>query len=99
MVLGFELRRRCNDGGFVPLGVIVWVSSVVTDALAAAGFDAEMMSARIQEQAVKNKLIAATEAAVARGVFGVPTFFIGTEMFFGQDRLDLIEQTLSVASS
>lgn len=73
--------------------------SVVTDALAAAGFDAGMMSARIQEQAVKNKLISVTEAAVARGVFGVPTFFIGTEMFFGQDRLDLIEQTLSVASS
>ena len=69
-----------------------------TDALDAAGFDAGIMSARIQEQAVKNKLIAVTEAAVARGVFGVPTFFIGTEMFFGQDRLDLIEQTLSVAS-
>ena len=47
---------------------------------------------------IKGKLIAATEAAVARGVFGVPTFFIGTEMYFGQDHLDFIETALSAAA-
>jgi 2-hydroxychromene-2-carboxylate isomerase len=72
--------------------------SAVADVLDAAGFDAEVIFARIQEPTIKGKLIAATEAAVARGVFGVPTFFIGTEMYFGQDHLDFIETALSAAA-
>jgi 2-hydroxychromene-2-carboxylate isomerase len=41
---------------------------------------------------VKAELVANTEAVVARGAFGVPTFFIGTEMWFGKDRLrDVVE--------
>jgi len=44
-------------------------------------------------------LLAATEAAASRGAFGVPTFFIGTEIFFGQDRLDTIEAALSARIS
>ena len=43
---------------------------------------------------VKAKLIALTEAAVARGVFGAPTMFVGNEMFFGQDRLDFVREAL-----
>ena len=39
----------------------------------------------------KARLKANTEAAIARGVFGAPTFFVGGEMFFGQDRLDWVE--------
>ena len=69
--------------------------AVVAEVLSGAGIDGEMMFARGQEQAIKDKLIAATEAAVARGVFGVPTFFVGAEMFFGQDRLDLVETALT----
>ncbi len=68
--------------------------AAVAAALSAAGFDAERLFARTQEQDIKNALIAATEAAVTRGVFGVPTFFVGAEMFFGQDHLDLVEQAL-----
>jgi 2-hydroxychromene-2-carboxylate isomerase len=68
--------------------------AVVATALEAAGFDAERVFARIRVREIKDGLIAATEAAVARGVFGVPTFFVGTEMFFGQDHLDLVEQAL-----
>jgi 2-hydroxychromene-2-carboxylate isomerase len=41
---------------------------------------------------VKAELVANTEAAVARGVFGIPTFFVGDEMFFGKDRLGQVEE-------
>ena len=37
------------------------------------------------------------QAAVARGVFGVPTFFVGDEMFFGKDRLGQVEEALAQA--
>jgi 2-hydroxychromene-2-carboxylate isomerase len=50
--------------------------------------------ARIERLDVKEKLKANTEGAVARGVFGAPTFFVGGEMFFGQDRLDFVEERL-----
>lgn len=48
----------------------------------------------INMQEVKDKLKATTEEAVARGVFGAPTFFVGDQMFFGQDRLLFVEQLL-----
>jgi 2-hydroxychromene-2-carboxylate isomerase len=44
---------------------------------------------------VKAALRATTEEAVARGVFGAPTMFVGTEMFFGQDRLDAVRDALA----
>lgn len=62
--------------------------------LADAGLDPEDWAARAQEQAVKDRLKATTEEAVERGVFGAPTFFVGEEMFFGQDRLDFVEEAL-----
>lgn len=61
----------------------------------AAGFDPAHYLARTGEPAIKNKLKAVTEEAVSRGVFGAPTFFVDdTEMFFGQDRLDFVEEAL-----
>ena len=65
---------------------------VIAEVLRAAGFDPAGMLAAIQQQDVKDKLKAVTEEAVSRGVFGAPTFFIGKEMFFGQDRLDFVEE-------
>ncbi|HEX5676851.1 MAG TPA: 2-hydroxychromene-2-carboxylate isomerase [Alcanivorax sp.] len=62
--------------------------------LAEAGLDPEHWAARAQDQAVKDRLKATTEEAVERGVFGAPTFFVGEEMFFGQDRLDFVEEAL-----
>lgn len=59
--------------------------------LANAGFDAAVTLARAETPVVKDALRAATDAAVARGVFGAPTFFVGDEMWFGQDRLDWVE--------
>ena len=66
----------------------------IAAALTAAGLDAQRLFARIQEQPIKDKLREATEAAVARGVFGAPTFFVGEDLFFGQDRLDFVEEAL-----
>ena len=44
---------------------------------------------------IKDKLKANTQGAVDRGAFGIPTFFVGDEMFFGKDRLGLVEEELS----
>ena len=51
--------------------------------------------AQMQDPEVKAKLISNTEAAVERGVFGIPTFFVNDEMFFGKDTLWQIEELLS----
>lgn len=67
---------------------------VLVDVLGAAGLDARHILARTGEDAVKARLKAYTEAAVARGVFGAPTFFVNDEMFFGQDRLEFVEDAL-----
>jgi 2-hydroxychromene-2-carboxylate isomerase len=69
-------------------------ATVVEQVLADAGLDAGALIARSQDPAVKAELVANTEAAVARGVFGAPTLFMDGAMYFGQDRLDFIEQAL-----
>lgn len=51
---------------------------------------------RIDDAAIKEELKANTEEAVARGAFGAPTFFVGDEMFFGNDRLDFVRDALGV---
>jgi 2-hydroxychromene-2-carboxylate isomerase len=70
---------------------------VVSRVLAAAGLDAPRILAATQEPEIKQALRAATEAAVARGVFGAPTFFVGEHMHFGQDRLPYVEELLGAA--
>jgi 2-hydroxychromene-2-carboxylate isomerase len=60
--------------------------------LTSASLDAAQFAARITDDAVKQALITATDEAIERGVFGAPTFFVGEEMFFGQDRLDFVEE-------
>ena len=64
---------------------------VVVRVLTAAGLDGAALVAATQDPEVKAELVANTEAAVQRGVFGIPTFFVGDEMFFGKDRLDQVE--------
>ena len=61
----------------------------------APALDAEEFRALTERDDVKARLKATTEAAVERGVFGAPTFFVGDEMFFGQDRLDFVEEALA----
>ena len=67
---------------------------VVADVLSKAGIDATDFMNRIGQPEVKARLKAITEEAVARGVFGAPSFFVNGEMFFGQDRLDFVDAAL-----
>jgi 2-hydroxychromene-2-carboxylate isomerase len=55
---------------------------------------ADALLARAAEPDVKQELIANTERAVARGVFGSPSFFVGDELFFGKDRLREVEEEI-----
>ena len=80
----------------------MWVQSrkmddpeVVSDTLITCGIDPEQLFARIGDQAVKDKLKTNTERAAERGAFGAPTFFVGRNMFFGQDRLDFVSESLT----
>jgi 2-hydroxychromene-2-carboxylate isomerase len=68
---------------------------VVAEALAAAGFAPAEIMALAADAEVKQALIRNTEEAVARGVFGAPTFFVGEAMFWGQDRMDAVAEALS----
>ena len=67
---------------------------VVAEVLTAAGLDARAILEATQDPAVKAELMANTEAAAERGAFGIPTFFVGDEMFFGKDRLGQVEEEL-----
>lgn len=60
-----------------------------------AGLDGAALLARADDPGVKAALIANTEAAVARGVFGIPTFFVGEEMFWGKERLAQVAAALA----
>jgi 2-hydroxychromene-2-carboxylate isomerase len=60
----------------------------------AAGLDSAKLLAAAQSDPVKQKLADNTAAAVARGVFGIPTFFVGGEMFFGKERLGQVEEAV-----
>lgn len=67
---------------------------IVRAELDSAGMKGEALLAATQDAAVKAELVANTAQAVARGVFGIPTFFVGQEMFFGKDRLGQVEEAL-----
>lgn len=69
--------------------------ALTAQAIADAGFTADEAAALANDAEVKALLRAATEEAVSRGVFGAPTTFVGSDMFFGQDRLDFIREALS----
>lgn len=80
----------------------IWVDSenlndpaTIGKSLSKAGFDPIAMMALANAQSTKDALKVATETAVARGVFGAPTFFVGEQMFWGQDRLDFVRDALN----
>jgi len=79
-----------------------WVDSanlgepgVIRAVLDKAGLNADLILTRIEEPDVKEQLRLNTEEAVRRGVFGAPTFFVGEEMFWGNDRLMFVEEALT----
>ena len=95
-----------QEGGFLApyLDAVykaIWVDAknmnepdVVGRVLSEAGLDATAIFARVQEQDIKDKLKANTVEAVSRGAYGAPTFFVGADMYFGQDRLDFVAEAL-----
>lgn len=63
--------------------------------LAGAGFDPQALLAATQDPGIKQALMDSTQDAVDRGAFGIPTFFVGFEMFFGKERLGQVEEELA----
>jgi 2-hydroxychromene-2-carboxylate isomerase len=70
---------------------------VLASVLREAGLDADILLTAAGQPDVKEQLAANTAAAVERGVFGMPTFFAGKEMFFGKERLGQLEEALMAA--
>jgi len=67
---------------------------VIREALTSSGVDADLIMNGIQDAEVKQQLIRNTDDAVARGVFGSPSFFVGPELYFGKDRLRDVEEEI-----
>ena len=70
---------------------------VIKAAFEESGFDSEKLLEQMQDPDVKAKLISNTEDAVKRGLFGIPTFFIDDEMYFGKDTIWMIEEILAAS--
>lgn len=67
---------------------------VLSAILGEVGLDPRACLARAEDQEIKDRLRKNTDEAVERGAFGAPTFFIGEEMYVGNDRLPFVEQAL-----
>ncbi len=65
---------------------------IIRSVLDESGLDAGRLLERAQSPEVKQELMRSTEASVARGTFGSPTFFVGDEIFFGKDQLRDVEE-------
>lgn len=82
--------------------VAVWENQIdISDPGAAVavaddlGLDGAALAAATQDEAIKQQLIDNTADAVDRGAFGIPTYFVDGEMYFGKERLGQIEEALS----
>ena len=97
---GLQMRQPASFTRYVDtVFEAMWVkprnlgdAAVLAATLAEAGFDAEAFMALVGDAEVKARLVATTEEAVARGVFGAPSCFVGGQLFFGQDRLDFVRE-------
>ena len=72
-------------------------AQVLEASLTRAGLDGKALVGRTEEQQIKDSLRRYTELALARGVFGVPTFFVGERSFWGNDRMEFVERELKQA--
>jgi 2-hydroxychromene-2-carboxylate isomerase len=100
--VGLQMREPQRMQAYVDaVYCAIWVDAknmndpaTVAAVLQQAGFDPQQVLAMTADPEVKEKLKSVTQEAVARGVFGAPTFFVGDEMFWGQDRLDFVKEAL-----
>jgi len=93
----FESFHRAIYPAFWADGENLGDAEVIARVLGAAGVDAKPLLEATAAPEVKGELRATTEEAVGRGVFGAPSFFVGDELFFGQDRLMFVEAALAGA--
>lgn len=102
---GLQMRSPDDFGRYVDAVFrAMWVAprnlgdaAVLATTLAEGGFDPDAFAALVADPEVKAKLVADTDEAVSRGVFGAPSCFVGDELFFGQDRLDFVREALLAA--
>jgi len=71
--------------------------AAITAAAQAAGVDAPMILGALEAQGTKDRLRATTDEAVARGAFGAPSMFVGDALFWGNDRIPLLEAHLAAS--
>ena len=76
-------------------GVNTGDTKALKDVLDSAGLDSAALFEKADDAQVKAELAANTEKAAARGAFGVPTFFVGDEMFWGKERLGQVAEALA----
>lgn len=95
------IARQCLPAYCRALFEALWIHganladpAVLKRTLADAGLDADALLTAASQEEIKQRLIATTDEAIARGAFGAPTIYLGDEMFFGQDRLDFVEELL-----
>jgi 2-hydroxychromene-2-carboxylate isomerase len=108
LMRGYIAAREAGvEDGYLEMGLEgLWEEGLKLDdrevlarRIDSAGLDSASLLAAAQTDRVKLKLADNTAAAVARGVFGVPTFFVGDDMFFGKDRLGQVEEAVQAASA
>ncbi len=66
----------------------------IVSAFDRGGVDGKRLLERSSEEAIKAELAQNTANAVDRGAFGIPTFFVGDEMWFGKERLAQVAAAL-----
>jgi 2-hydroxychromene-2-carboxylate isomerase len=102
MLTGLQMRSDARMHEFMDLIFkAIWVDAlnlndpeVLERVLQEAHFDPTELLQLANEQATKDKLKDVTTQAVERGVFGAPTFFVGEQMFWGQDRIEQLKSAL-----
>lgn len=72
---------------------------VMAAALRESDLPVEQILEAVGDPEIKQQLVANTEASVARGVFGSPSFFVGEALYFGKDRLRDVEEQIRRALS
>ena len=69
--------------------------AVIAATMAEAGLPGERIAALAQTQEIKDRLVANTQAAADQGAFGIPSFLVDGELYFGKDRLHEITEKLA----
>ncbi len=96
-------RLRGEEAAYLEMGLQgLWEDGLKLDdkdvlarRIGETGLDAERLLEDAQRPDVKQSLVETTDAAARRGAFGIPTFFVGEEMFFGKERLAQVEEELA----